>query len=279
MGLPGSGKTTLASELVPLLKAKWLNADEVRKEANDWDFSAEGRKRQANRMKAFADFEASNGRSVICDFVAPTENARLLFKPDYLIWLDTIKEGRVVDNKKKKLKNSKDLPFEVETLENSQAFKDTTNMFEEPKNANKIINSFMSDQEIAAEPQVADGLDLIIQALPESLIALNPLLAITLFQAHKALLPDVVITTHSPRSFKIRILFRAGGIQAEGHITAFRNLKGVVAGLREVLENFPHLLCSLEVNLCRVAHPFLIKNKFARSDTDHHVVGLVIIPG
>ena len=47
MGLPGSGKTTLASELVSLLKAKWLNADEVRKEANDWDFSEEGRKRQA----------------------------------------------------------------------------------------------------------------------------------------------------------------------------------------------------------------------------------------
>ena len=38
MGLPGAGKTTLASHLVPLLKAKWLNADEVRKEANDWDF-------------------------------------------------------------------------------------------------------------------------------------------------------------------------------------------------------------------------------------------------
>jgi adenylylsulfate kinase len=33
MGLPGAGKTTLASHLVPLLKAKWLNADEVRKEA------------------------------------------------------------------------------------------------------------------------------------------------------------------------------------------------------------------------------------------------------
>ena len=38
MGLPGSGKTTLASKLAPLKNAKWLNADEVRKEANDWDF-------------------------------------------------------------------------------------------------------------------------------------------------------------------------------------------------------------------------------------------------
>ena len=54
MGLPGSGKTTLAEELAPLLNAKRLNADEVRKEANDWDFSEEGRKRQARRMADFA---------------------------------------------------------------------------------------------------------------------------------------------------------------------------------------------------------------------------------
>ena len=45
MGLPGAGKTTLASKLVPLIDAKWLNADEVRKEADDWDFSDEGEKK------------------------------------------------------------------------------------------------------------------------------------------------------------------------------------------------------------------------------------------
>ena len=45
MGLPGAGKTTLADELAPLLNAKRLNADEVRKAANDWDFSEEGRTR------------------------------------------------------------------------------------------------------------------------------------------------------------------------------------------------------------------------------------------
>ena len=54
MGLPGSGKTTLANELAPMLNAKRLNADEVRKEAKDWDFSEEGRKRQAKRMAEFA---------------------------------------------------------------------------------------------------------------------------------------------------------------------------------------------------------------------------------
>ncbi len=54
MGLPGSGKTTLANELAPLLNAKRLNVDEVRREASDWDFSEEGRKRQAKRMADFA---------------------------------------------------------------------------------------------------------------------------------------------------------------------------------------------------------------------------------
>ena len=55
MGLPGAGKTTLASKLVPILKAKWLNADKVRAEANAWDFSEEGRKRQAERMAKSAE--------------------------------------------------------------------------------------------------------------------------------------------------------------------------------------------------------------------------------
>ena len=45
MGLPGAGKTTLANEMAPLLNARRLNADEVRKAANDWDFSEEGRVR------------------------------------------------------------------------------------------------------------------------------------------------------------------------------------------------------------------------------------------
>ena len=43
MGLPGSGKTTLAKLLVPALNAVWLNADKVREEANDWDFTEKGR--------------------------------------------------------------------------------------------------------------------------------------------------------------------------------------------------------------------------------------------
>ena len=100
MGLPGSGKTSLASELAPMLNAKWLNADAIRKEANDWDFSQDGRKRQAKRMANLADKFKKEGNTVIADFICPTPKARSLFNPDFIVWMDTIKEGRFEDTNK-----------------------------------------------------------------------------------------------------------------------------------------------------------------------------------
>ena len=107
MGLPGAGKTTLASHLVPLLKAKWLNADEVRKEANDWDFSEEGRKRQAKRMAGLALKLKEQNNYVVADFICPTPEARNLFPADYIIWVDTIREGRFDDTNKMFVKPDK----------------------------------------------------------------------------------------------------------------------------------------------------------------------------
>jgi len=97
MGLPGAGKTTLADELAPMINAKRLNADQVRKAAEDWDFSAEGRKRQAKRMADFALKLKSEGNNVIADFICPTPEARKLFPADYVVWVDTIKAGRFDD--------------------------------------------------------------------------------------------------------------------------------------------------------------------------------------
>jgi len=97
MGLPGSGKTTLASELVPLLNAKWLNNDKVRKDANDWDFSEEGRTRQAKRMADLAERHKQEGSFVVCDFICPTPKARELFNADFTVWVDTIKKGKYDD--------------------------------------------------------------------------------------------------------------------------------------------------------------------------------------
>ena len=148
-GLPGSGKTWLAERLIKHIKnCAWYNADIVRKFSNDWDFSMEGRIRQANRMKTFADFERDNGRWVICDFVAPTEKAREAFAPDYLIWLDTIKEGRIVSSKLSELKNIKNLPFDAILLSQSKEFKDTNKVFERPSKIDARITHFISDDKI-----------------------------------------------------------------------------------------------------------------------------------
>ncbi len=107
MGLPGAGKTTLANELGPLLKAKRVNADEVRKAANDWDFSEEGRKRQSKRMSELALNLKNEGNYVIADFICPTPEARNLFPADFIIWVDTIKKGRFEDTNQMFIKPEK----------------------------------------------------------------------------------------------------------------------------------------------------------------------------
>ncbi len=93
IGLPGSGKTTLAKKLKIKLKADWLNADKIREKYNDWDFSKKGVLRQAKRMKIFAN--KTKKKIVIADFVCPYKEGRKIFNPDYLIWMDTIKKGRL----------------------------------------------------------------------------------------------------------------------------------------------------------------------------------------
>jgi adenylate kinase family enzyme len=101
MGLPGSGKTWLAERLVKEIpNCFWINADVVRNEANDWDFSPEGRMRQAHRMRIFADAMVRSGKNVICDFVAPTEELRKVFDADRIIWMDTIQKSKYEDTNK-----------------------------------------------------------------------------------------------------------------------------------------------------------------------------------
>jgi hypothetical protein len=113
MGLPGAGKTYLAQHIVdhlqdsykvnelsltPLTKIKvgWLNADDVRKQYNDWDFSEAGRIRQSIRMRTLAD-SMTDVDYVICDFVAPLVEMRNNFKADWTVWVDTIDRGRYED--------------------------------------------------------------------------------------------------------------------------------------------------------------------------------------
>ena len=93
MGLPGSGKTTLARRLESSLKCEgrsvtWLNADKIRSLYQDWDFSYEGRIRQAKRLTSLAN--VSDDDYVIVDFIAPLQESRDIFNANFTIWMDTL---------------------------------------------------------------------------------------------------------------------------------------------------------------------------------------------
>ena len=128
MGLPGAGKTTLANELAKLIESKRLNADEIRRAANDWDFSEEGRTRQSKRMSEAALKLKNEGNNVIADFICPTPEARKLFPADYIVWVDTIQKGR---------------------------FEDTNQMFVKPENFDFHVTT--QDANLWA-PKIAEGL-------------------------------------------------------------------------------------------------------------------------
>jgi adenylylsulfate kinase len=99
-GLPGSGKSTLAEPFAKRIGAVWLNADKIRAHYDDWDFSIEGRIRQAQRMRHLADGVVLAGKTAVADFVCPTEAARAEFNADYTVWMDTITAGRFEDTNK-----------------------------------------------------------------------------------------------------------------------------------------------------------------------------------
>ena len=104
MGLPGSGKTTLAADLYHLLrmnyKCHWLNADKVREQFNDWDFSEDGRERQAKRMKDLAELHGQYNDIIICDFVCPLQKIRDSFDADIIVFMNTIQQSRYEDTNK-----------------------------------------------------------------------------------------------------------------------------------------------------------------------------------
>ena len=100
MGLPGAGKTTLAEALRNLIQdnnqtVDWFNADLIRQAYDDWDFSVEGRIRQSIRMRDLANKMASD--YVICDFVCPLPIMRDNFAADFVVWIDTIDNGKYED--------------------------------------------------------------------------------------------------------------------------------------------------------------------------------------
>jgi adenylylsulfate kinase len=65
-------------------------------------------------MAEFAKKLKDDGNYVVADFSCPTPEASSLFPADYIIWMDTIKEGRFDDTNKMFVKPDK-FDFHVTT--------------------------------------------------------------------------------------------------------------------------------------------------------------------
>ena len=102
IGLPGAGKTALATALADRINAIHFNADEVRADLNsDLEFTPEARVEQARRMGALARLTSKQGHITVVDFICPTEETRKAFGiPDILIWVNRIEAGRFEDTNK-----------------------------------------------------------------------------------------------------------------------------------------------------------------------------------
>ncbi len=117
-GLPGSGKSTLAEPFAELLGAVWINADQIRTQYDDWDFTPKGRLRQCLRMSHIADGVVMAGKIAVVDFICPTQTTRDWFNADYTVWMDTIKKGE---------------------------YEDTNAMFEKPRAVNYHVAEWFND--------------------------------------------------------------------------------------------------------------------------------------
>ena len=132
MGLPGTGKTTLAKELSKKLNCIHLNADDMRNNVwTDLTFKYTDRIIMAQRMGALAGVLNKQGYSVIADFVCPTNTTRKEFGQAFVVWVDRIKTSR---------------------------FEDTNNLFEKPNNIDVHIEHGLTiEQEINIIVKTLEG--------------------------------------------------------------------------------------------------------------------------
>ena len=96
MGLPGSGKTWLASRIAKHFSIPFWDADVVREIYNDWDFTISGRAIQTERMRTLAEIDPVSISAYVCPLPALRKN----FNADKIIWMDTIDKGRYEDTNK-----------------------------------------------------------------------------------------------------------------------------------------------------------------------------------
>ena len=101
-GLPGSGKTYACERIAKAFgdRAVHINGDQMRKEADDWDFSEAGRWRQFRRMLNKANAVDDAGKVALIDFICPFKSAREQMEADLVIFMNHITTSEYEDTNK-----------------------------------------------------------------------------------------------------------------------------------------------------------------------------------
>jgi len=124
-GLPGSGKTTFSKTLIKYNKnLDHYEADLVRKAFDDWDFTENGRLRQANRMNSLAKLSEFKNKHALLDFINPYENQRKGY--DLKIFINTIKKSEYEDTNKV-FEYPKSFDYEIKNFKYDNIIKEISN--------------------------------------------------------------------------------------------------------------------------------------------------------
>lgn len=140
-GMPCSGKSSIAIRLTKMfldfgIEAKVLDGDEVRHKYGRHDFSRDGRVNHIRKVLKDAMELSEIGHVVICSFITPYEEMRDDFRgiENFLeVYLKCSKDecrGRDVKGMWKRADNGE--------IEN---FTGVDDIFEEPQNANVVVNT------------------------------------------------------------------------------------------------------------------------------------------
>ena len=142
-GIPGSGKTTLALELIKFYEQKnmpidILDGDEVRKTlSKDLGFSPEDRKEHNRRVIFVAKILAKNGVTTIIPLISPYRETREFARKEIPDFVEVWVKASVDECKKRDPKGlyKKAMAGEIKNLTGLQA------PYEEPENAELVLDT------------------------------------------------------------------------------------------------------------------------------------------
>ena len=137
------------------------------------------------------------------------------------------------------------------------------------------LHEIPGDEEVGDEAHLRHDADLVVETGAQLFIPPRAL-AVAPGEALVADLAEVLLAQAAIGRLKLRVFLRTGRVEVDRDIAHVRDAQGVVAGLGQILEETPHFIGRLEIDLGGILHPVLVHEERAGPDADHHVVRVVV---